>query len=99
MSEMPIYEYIAVEGGCANCKEGFEFFQRPGEEPLEECFTCKSEVKRLISSGATVTPVSQVLSEENTAKKGVTTYRRVARGQYEKVAGSDDAPEQLEDDS
>lgn len=96
---MPIYEYIAVEGGCANCAEGFDFLQRPGEDPLTECFTCKTEVKRVMTGAATVRPDSQILNEKNTAEQGFTTYKKVAKGQYEKVAGSETAPDQLGDDS
>ncbi len=41
---MPIYEYQ-----CDNCGV-FEYNQRITEDPLKKCPTCKSKVRRLISS-------------------------------------------------
>jgi putative FmdB family regulatory protein len=41
---MPIYEYA-----CPKCGE-FEVTQRITEEPLKKCPTCKSKVRKLISS-------------------------------------------------
>ena len=41
---MPIYEYA-----CPKCGQ-FEVTQRITEEPLKKCPTCKSKVRKLISS-------------------------------------------------
>lgn len=95
---MPIYEYIAVEGGCANCREGFEFFQRPGEESLTHCLTCKTELERVMTS-ASVGSDPSLLKTKNTESKGFTTYKKVGKGEYEKVGGSDAAPDHLVDES
>ena len=44
---MPTYEYE-----CGKCRKRFEVFQRMTEEPLKDCPDCRSEIRRLVGTGA-----------------------------------------------
>ncbi|MBI9106024.1 MAG: hypothetical protein JEZ04_04715 [Spirochaetales bacterium] len=46
---MPTYEYE-----CKECGHRFEAFQNMSDDPLTECESCSSEVKRLIFGGTGV---------------------------------------------
>lgn len=82
---MPIYAYEALVPGCPHCAEGFEVLQDLDEPPLAACPQCGREVHRVI--GEVAMKVRVASDPESAARKGFTTYRRVGKGQYEKVAG------------
>ena len=48
---MPIYEYqsLTPDKGCAQCRQGFEIFQKMNEKPLLACICCGGSVKKIIS--------------------------------------------------
>jgi len=48
---MPIYEYQAIspDKACAQCRNGFEPFQKISEKPLSTCMHCGNKVKKVIS--------------------------------------------------
>ncbi len=79
---MPIYEYVAVEGGCEYCRKRFEVLQSMGAEPLRNCPRCGAPVRKVPSR---VTVVKDVLSPSNLRDKGFTKLVRKDKGVYEKV--------------
>ena len=86
---MPIHEYVPLDGpGCALCCYGFERLQRADEPALMQCPACGGAVRRTLNAPAVVTGQAHVLKEKHVAKHGFTQYRRVAKGRYEKTAGS-----------
>ncbi|MEW6455186.1 MAG: FmdB family zinc ribbon protein [Acidobacteriota bacterium] len=44
---MPIYEYR-----CKDCNEKFEFMQKVGDQPIEQCPKCRGRLFRIISPPA-----------------------------------------------
>jgi putative FmdB family regulatory protein len=84
---MPIYEYIAsTEACCDHCKNCFDVMQKIADEPLAVCPRCHNPVQRKISRPNLTRP-SPSLSRENLEKHGMTQFRRVEKGVYEKTAG------------
>ena len=84
---MPIYEYAAVDKGCARCEGHFDVHQKLSEAALTECAQCGCAVKRVISAPAFAMGNAHTLKESNAAKHGFTQYRRAGNGVYEKTAG------------
>lgn len=82
---MPIYEYELTIPGCIMCPGRFEALQGVDEEPLAHCPTCGLEVKRVVSKFQRGKGKS--FSAGDAARKGLTTYKRVREGEWEKVAG------------
>ncbi len=82
---MPIYEYELVEDRCLMCPGRFQVLQGVNEEPLKYCPCCGLPVRRVISSVNIKT--RPAATAERAAKKGLTTFKRVAEGKWEKVAG------------
>ena len=84
---MPIYEYQTVsEECCTHCKTGFDFMQKLSDEPLKFCPECLNPVRRKISRPNLANPVPS-LSQENIEKHGLTQFKKVEKGVYEKTAG------------
>lgn len=44
---MPIYEYR-----CKDCNEKFEFIQKVGDQPIEQCPKCRGRLYKLVSPPA-----------------------------------------------
>ena len=81
---MPIYEYVAVEEGCAVCRKGFEL-RRPVSRPaLTQCPICRGPVKKVISSVNTPA-ISKPLSVTDAKKAGFAVYEKRDKGVYEKL--------------
>lgn len=80
---MPIYEYQAVEGGCAICKAPFEL-RRPVDRPeLTACPICRRPVKKIISSINTP-KILKPMSVSDAKKAGFTVYEKRDTGVYER---------------
>jgi putative FmdB family regulatory protein len=84
---MPIYEYAAVDKGCAHCEAHFDMRQKIADAELDACPQCGSPVRRVIGAPAFAMGHAHTLKESNVAKNGFTQYRRAGNGVYEKTAG------------
>ena len=85
---MPIYVYQPeVQSDCDHCENGFDQLQKIGDEPLTSCPECLSPVKRVVTA-ANIASASPSLSEDNISKHGLTQYRKLEKGVYEKTTGT-----------
>jgi putative FmdB family regulatory protein len=82
---VPIYEYEPDDRECLLCDGRVDVMQAVDEEPLTYCPTCGLEVRRVISRASFKLAVDS--SADRAASKGLTTWRRVESGKWEKVAG------------
>ena len=84
---MPIYEYQAKgEDSCGYCGKGFDVMQKISDEPLRFCPKCHAPVEKKVSSPNLARHTTS-LSEKNIEKHGLTQFRKVEKGVYEKTAG------------
>lgn len=84
---MPIYEYQSSgDAGCEHCTAGFDIMQKLADEPLRMCPKCHNPVRRKISPPNLARPAPS-LSRENIEKHGLTQFKKVEKGVYEKTAG------------
>ena len=84
---MPIYEYQACGQDCCDyCKSTFDVMQKLADEPLKFCPQCHKPVQRKISR-PNITRSAPSLSQENIEKHGLTQFKKVEKGVYEKTAG------------
>ena len=84
---MPIYEYQASGRKCCDhCVTAFDVMQKMTDEPLKFCPECHNPVRRKISRPNLARPAPS-LSEDNIAKHGLTQFKKVEKGVYEKTAG------------
>ena len=84
---MPIYEYQASSAKCCRyCQNTFDIIQKIADEPLSLCPECHNPVERKISRPNLARPAPS-LSRENIEKHGMTQFRKVEKGVYEKTAG------------
>ena len=84
---MPIYEYAAVDKGCACCESRFELLQKLRDQPLTQCPECGAAVVRVISAPSVAVGGAHLLKESHAEKHGFTQYRRAGKGIYEKTIG------------
>jgi putative FmdB family regulatory protein len=82
---MPIYEYEPDDRECLMCPGRIEVIQGIGEEALTYCPDCGLGVKRVVSRASF--KVSKPSGADKAAAKGLSTFRRVEKGKWEKVAG------------
>jgi len=93
---MPIYEYQAsVKNGCDHCKTAFDVMQKLSDSELRFCPKCHNPVRRKISRPNLASPAPS-LSPENIEKHGLTQFKKVEKGVYEKTAGK--GPQFITDD-
>lgn len=84
---MPIYEYQASSSKCCeHCRDAFDIMQKIADPPLVICPVCHNPVRRKISRPNLARPTPS-LSKENLEKHGMTQFKRVEKGVYEKTAG------------
>jgi len=84
---MPIYEYQAAgKSGCDHCLNTFDVMQKMSEEPLKYCPICHKPVRRKISR-PNLASSAPSLSSKNIEKHGLTQFKKVEKGVYEKTAG------------
>ena len=84
---MPIYEYIADNAACEQCRAGFDVMQRLADAELTVCPQCGAPVHRKVSAPSLAIGGAHLLKESNVEKNGFTQYRRAGGGVYEKTAG------------
>ena len=84
---MPIYEYAAVDKGCAHCEAHFDLRQKLADAELTVCPECGAAVRRVLSAPGVAIGGAHLLKEGHAAKHGFTQYRRAGGGVYEKTAG------------
>jgi putative FmdB family regulatory protein len=89
---MPIYEYEPDGWTCYICDGKVEVMQAVDDAPLEYCPTCGLEVRKVISKASI--KIAPSVSPEKAAQRGFTTFRRLEKGKFEKIAG--EGPEILE---
>jgi len=89
---MPIYEYAPTSGPCDTCNGVFEVMQRLADPKLTACPRCGKACERRISAVALGGNWS--LSESKIQQSGLTQYKKVEQGVYERTAGSG-GPERL----
>lgn len=93
---MPIYEYEPSEQQrCPYCSGGFELLRKLSDPPLRHCPECQAPVIRKISA-PNLGKAGPSLSESNIEKHGLTQYRKLEKGVYEKTAGK--GPDIISDD-
>ena len=93
---MPIYEYQASgQNGCEHCMSTFDVMQKLSDPELKFCPKCHNEVRRKISRPNLASPAPS-LSPENIEKHGLTQFKKVEKGVYEKTAGK--GPDYIKDD-
>jgi len=91
---MPIYEYAPLQPpGCALCCYGFERLQGLSDPKLTHCPACGGAIQRVLGAAQVVAGQAHVLREKHIAQHGFTQYRRVGKGQYEKITG--DGPDTI----
>jgi putative FmdB family regulatory protein len=83
--DVPIYEYEPLDHDCLMCDGRIEVLQGVNDSPLQYCPYCGLPVRRVISSASI--RIAKPVSAEQAAKRGMTTFRRLEKGRYEKVAG------------
>lgn len=84
---MPIYEYQASgPKSCDHCVADFDVMQKMTDMPLKFCPDCHNPIHRKISRPNLARPTPS-LSEDNIAKHGLTQFKKVEKGVYEKTAG------------
>jgi putative FmdB family regulatory protein len=82
---LPIYEYEPVDRDCLICEGRTEVMQAITDEALEYCPTCGLEVRRVVSRASF--KLSQSSDPDRAAAKGFTTFKRVEKGKWERIAG------------
>jgi len=84
---MPIYEYQSSgQISCDHCIAGFDVIQKLSDEPLKLCPECHNPVHRKISRPNLARPAPS-LSQANIENHGLTQFKKVEKGVYEKTAG------------
>ncbi|MER3496811.1 MAG: hypothetical protein C4320_08645, partial [Armatimonadota bacterium] len=82
---MPIYEYEPVGRECLICPGRIEVLRRVDDAPLQWCPHCGLEVRRIVSRAQFNIPKG--LDYDKAGERGLTTFRRVEKGKWEKLAG------------
>ena len=83
---MPIYEYAPLSGECKQCLGRFEVYQRMADEKLTQCPDCSQPCERQIS--AVPLGGKYGTSDAAIANTGLTKFKKVEKGVYERTAGS-----------
>jgi putative FmdB family regulatory protein len=84
---MPIYEYqTSGQKSCDYCVTVFDVMQKISDEPLKFCPECHNPVHRRVSR-PNLAKQNVSLSQDNIEKHGLTQFKKVEKGVYEKTAG------------
>ena len=83
---MPLYDYVAVSGGCRKCRRGFEIVQKLAEPKLAACPSCSAPVERRIGAPAVHGKYS-TKSDSKLKDLGLTKYVKTSDGSYERTVG------------
>ena len=82
---MPTYQYEARDRrkSCAKCRDGFEIMQSINDDRLTVCPDCGSPIVRVI--GAPALGHSKTDLNYRAKRAGFHTYKKVQKGEYEKL--------------
>jgi putative FmdB family regulatory protein len=83
---VPIYEYEPADHDCLMCEGRIEVIQGVNDPPLQYCPYCGLPVRKLISRANI--QIGKVVSPDRAVRHGLTTFRKLETGRYEKVAGA-----------
>lgn len=92
---MPIYEYEPKDRECLMCSGRVEVLQGISDPSCELCPYCGLDVIRVVSRASI--NLKGEMSPEKAAKKGFSTFKRIGKGTYERVAGPEGAEASLKD--
>ncbi len=85
---MPFYEYQCIgQSGCSKCQPGLVRLERMADPPITQCPDCEAPIQRVISAPNVQRGNSHLLSPKNVQQAGMTQYKKIGRGVYEKTAG------------
>jgi putative FmdB family regulatory protein len=90
---MPVYEYEAVDAGCAACRDGFEVLRAMNDPPVEVCPICGGPVRRRLSAAFVLGRPLDPMAPSNLAAKGFSRYEKDKQGLYRKTSGP--GPDQI----
>lgn len=82
---MPIYEYEPTEHDCQMCPNRISAIQAIGDAPLAFCPHCGMDVKKVVSRATFAVP--KIANADRAGEKGLTTFRRVEKGKWERIGG------------
>jgi putative FmdB family regulatory protein len=82
---VPVYEYEPEDRECLMCDGRIAVIQGISEEPLAYCPWCGLDVRRVISR--VTFKLGTSADPDRAARHGLTTFRRVEKGKWEKVSG------------
>ena len=82
---MPIYEYEPRDHECLICPNRIEILQGIADEALTVCPYCGLEIRKVVSRASF--GVAKTMDYDKAGERGLTTFRRVEKGKWEKVGG------------
>ena len=82
---MPIYEYEPTGHDCLLCPNRVEVIQGVNDAPLAFCPHCGLDVKKIVSRATFGR--ARVANADRAGEKGLTTFRKVEKGKWEKIGG------------
>ena len=84
---MPIYEYELdeTEAACQICPGRFAILHNLNDAAAPHCPTCGLPCHRVVSPARFIRPIAA--NPAAASKHGLTTYKKVGEGQWEKVDG------------
>lgn len=82
---MPVYEYEHLDGVCELGEHRFAILHSASEDAYRFCPWCGKDVKRVVSSVSIKTRGR--FDAGKAARHGLTTWKRVRKGEWEKVDG------------
>lgn len=82
---MPVYEYEPDDRTCFMCEGRLSVIQGIHEDALKICPWCGLDIKRVISRATF--KLATDAKPDRAAEKGMTTFKRLEKGVWEKVGG------------
>lgn len=85
---MPLYEYQCTDqSGCSKCLSGLTRLEKIKDMPITQCPHCNASVRRVISVPHVQRGQAHLLSPKTVQQAGMTQYKKIGKGVYEKTAG------------
>ena len=96
---MPTYVYKATgEHHCDQCREGMEIFHRISEPNRTECPACGAPIAKTVCMPQ-VSMGRYEITDAKLNRSGLSKYKNLGDGRYEKIAGPSDAPKIIDKNS
>lgn len=93
---MPTYRYKATtERCCDSCRDGIEIFHRMSEPNRTECPECGAPIAKTVCLPQ-VSMGRYEISDAKLNRSGMSKYKNIGDGKYEKIAGPADAPKVID---